>query len=234
MYPADAPLAHAEETLELGLRDTAFVLIDVYGRGYDEGEGPGDQPDWRQREHERHRAIITGHIVPAKRAARSLDLPVVYVKNFLSPALTERTEWRNLSMRGRGADVLQAWREPNDVLTYSKIIAPEPGEFEIKKQLFSGFFETQLDSLLRSLGSRNLVIVGWDARVCLGTTAVDAMYRNYRVIVLRDCTSTYEFPETAEGQWANFMAIRQIETMAGYTATSQQWIAACARVGRPR
>src|SRR6267378_3573530 len=65
--------------------------------------------------------------------------------------------------------------------------------YVIKKQLYSGFFETHLDSLLRSLNARNLVTVGFDSRICLGTTVVDAMYRNYRVIALRDSTATTEY-----------------------------------------
>ena len=50
--------------------------------------------------------------------------------------------------------------------------------------------------MLRSLNARNLVTVGFDSRICLGTTVIDAMYRNYRVIVLRDCTATTEYVET--------------------------------------
>jgi ureidoacrylate peracid hydrolase len=35
-----------------------------------------------------------------------------------------------------------------------------------------------------------------------------------------------EFPETLEGGWANFMAVRHIETAIGYTSTSQEFISA--------
>jgi ureidoacrylate peracid hydrolase len=124
-------------------------------------------------------------------------------------------------------DVLEAWQEPNDILVHSQVIAPQPGDYLIKKQFYSGFFETHLDSLLRSLGVRTLVVVGFDSRICLGTTVTDAMYRSYRVVVLRDCVQTGEYEETRAEGWANFMAIRFIETCVGYTATAQEWIAAC-------
>ena len=52
------------------------------------------------------------------------------------------------------------------------------------------------------------------------------MYRNFRVVVLRDCVRTMEFPETEAENWANFMAIRHIETAIGYTSTSSEFIAA--------
>jgi hypothetical protein len=58
------------------------------------------------------------------------------------------------------------------------------------------------------------------------------MYRNYRVVVLRDAVgtspySTGEDAETGNGEWSAPGAIRFIETNVGYTATSSQWIAAC-------
>ena len=113
------------------------------------------------------------------------------------------------------------------MLTFSRVIAPHADDYVIRKQLYSGFFETHLDSLLRSLNARNLVTVGFDSRICLGTTVVDAMYRNYRVVVLRDCTATTEYVETQAGGWANWMAIRFIETSVGYTSTSAEWVQAC-------
>jgi nicotinamidase-related amidase len=136
-----------------------------------------------------NRGIVVGKIKPAKLAAKAVGVPVVYVTNYLSPGLTEGSVWRNLTLRMPGVDVLRAWREPNDSLAFSKVIAPEPGDHVVRKQFFSGFFETHLDSLLRSLGVKDIVLVGFDARVCLRTTAVDAMFRNYRVITLRDCIS---------------------------------------------
>ncbi|HEV8487838.1 MAG TPA: isochorismatase family cysteine hydrolase, partial [Blastocatellia bacterium] len=176
------------------------------------------------------RPVVIDYIKPAKAAAKTAGLPIVYLCNYLSPAMTERTEWRNMSIRTMGVDVLDAWREPNDILAHSKVIAPERGDHLIRKQHYSGFFETHLESLLMDLRARNLVMVGFDSRICLGTTAVDAMYRGYRVIVLRDCTLTYEFAETEEGHWANFMAIREIESMVGYTSSKDEWVAACAQV----
>lgn len=90
-----------------------------------------------------------------------------------------------------------------------------------------GFFETQFDSLPRSLNARTLVLGGFDSRSCPGTTAIDAMYRNYRVIVLRDCTSTGEYVETAAEGRANWMAIRFLESNVGYTSTAAEWAHAC-------
>jgi ureidoacrylate peracid hydrolase len=227
-YPPGRPLGYAEEELSLSLDETVFLIVDVYGKGFDEDHDLGNAPDFYKQAVEINREIVVNHIKPAKVAARQLGLPIVYLNNYLSPALNERHEWRNMSMRTVNVDVLEAWQEPNDVLVFSKVIAPEAGDYLIKKQFYSGFFETHLDSLLHSLGARNLVTVGFDSRICLATTVIDAMYRSYRVVVLRDCVHTGEYAETQEGGWANFMAIRFIETTVGYTSTAEAWIKACA------
>jgi nicotinamidase-related amidase len=234
-YPQGSPLGYAEETLELESGRTVFLLIDVYGLGFDSNPS-GDESsagvlEFYRRMVREHWDIVVNHIVPAKRAAKTAGLPIVYLSNRLSPELNDRSEWRNLSLRAHGIDVLKEWQEPNDILAFSKIVAPEPGESAVEKQHYSGFFETRLDSLLRSMDARNLVCVGFDSRICLGTTLIDAMYRNYRVIALRDAIGTMEETETADGHWADFLATRFIETNVGYTATTGDWVAACEAPG---
>ena len=226
-YPPENPLGAVEEKIVLGVGETVFLLVDVYGLGFDPDHDLGDAPEFYRSLAEANREAVVNHIRPAKDAAKAAGLPIVYVTNYLAPSTNERTEWRNMSLRTCGVDVLETWREPNDILAYSEIIAPEPGDHVIKKQMYSGFFETHLDSLLRSLGVRNLVTVGFDTRICLAGTVTDAMYRNYRVVVLRDCCRTIEYPETDAEEWANWLGIRFIEANVGYTATSEDFIHAC-------
>jgi ureidoacrylate peracid hydrolase len=228
-YPPEAPLGHATETLELPVGETGFLLVDVYGARYDDGVVlPPDLPAfYRPSEPDVFREVVRERIVPARAAARRAGFRVVYVTNHLSPGLSEGSEWRNLSLRTCGVDVLEAWRPPTPILEHAAIIAPGPDEPLIRKQHYSGFFETNLDSVLRGYRVRNLVVVGFDSRICLAQTVTDAMYRDYRVVVLRDATATAEYPDTAQGGWANLMAIRFIEANVGYTALTADFIAAC-------
>jgi nicotinamidase-related amidase len=228
-YPLDAPLGEAEETLELDIDETVFLLVDVYGKVYDEDfVPPDDLPNfYKPTPGDPRGEIVRTKIAPAKAAAKRAALRVVYLTNYLSPGISEGTEWRNMSIRTAGVDVLEAWVAPNPILEHAAVIAPEPGEPLIPKQLYSGFFETHLDSLLRSYRARNLVVVGFDSRICLATTVTEAMYRNYRVIVLRDATHTMEYPETEAAGSANFLAIRYIEATVGYTATTEDFIRGC-------
>lgn len=231
-FPRENPLGPAEETLALPLEETVFVLVDVYGARFDdEAEVASDTPSFYvPPKNDPIREIVRNKIVPAKAAAKRAGIRVVYLANYLSPGLSDGNEWRNMSIRTCGVDVLETWKPPTPILEHSRIIAPEPGEPLVLKQLYSGFFETNLDSVLRGYGAKNLVVVGFDSRICLGTTVTDAMYRNYRVVVLRDAIRTNEYPETEEGEWANFIAVRFIESNVGYTTTTDEFIAACEAV----
>jgi nicotinamidase-related amidase len=228
LYPSFAsPLGHATDELELVKTETALLLVDVYGAGFDDEDDDAGlegiyAPDPLVRE------MVRERIRPVKDAARAAGIPTIHLTNYLSPGLDHGNEWRNMSMRTCDVDVLEAWRPPTPVLEHSKIIAPDDQDILVRKQMYSGFFETNLDSVLRNRGIRNLVVVGFDSRICLGSTVTDALFRNYRVIMLRDCVRTFEFPETREGEWANFIAIRHVESNVGYTATADEFIQACA------
>lgn len=231
-YPPAAPLGEAEERLELPIDETALLLVDVYGKGHDaDFAPPPDLPDfYRPPAGDPRGRIVRELIAPARATARGIGLRRIFLTNYLSPGLTEGSEWRNMSMRTCGVDVLREWVPPTPILEHAEVIAPADDEPVIPKQLYSGFFETHLDSLLRAEGVRNLVVAGFDSRICLATTVTEAMYRNYRVVVLRDATHTNEYPETEAGGWANFLAIRFIESSVGYTTTTAEFIDACDRV----
>lgn len=68
-------------------------------------------------------------------------------------------------------------------------LAPEPGDRVVTKHRYSGFFETELDDVLRGLGAKYLLVTGCTTSVCVEATVRDAMYRDYSCIVLEDCTA---------------------------------------------
>ena len=60
----------------------------------------------------------------------------------------------------------------------------------LPKKRYSAFYETDLESFLRSKGIRDLVISGVMTNLCCETTARDAFMRDYRVFFLIDATAT--------------------------------------------
>ena len=85
----------------------------------------------------------------------------------------------------------------NDVLydgnTMSSIIDalhPIPSEPVIRKTQYSAFFETDLDTILKSHQVTTIVITGVLTHLCCETTARDAFMRNYDIFFVSDATAS--------------------------------------------
>ncbi|HEV2572756.1 MAG TPA: isochorismatase family cysteine hydrolase [Beijerinckiaceae bacterium] len=81
-------------------------------------------------------------------------------------------------------------------------LAPAAGEHIIKKHRYSGFFGTDLDIILREWGIDTVIITGTTTENCCHATARDAMFHNYKVVFLSDCTGTFDYPDVGEGAMA--------------------------------
>lgn len=68
--------------------------------------------------------------------------------------------------------------------------APEAGELVIPKWRSSGFAGTNLDMLLRSNAIESLVITGCTTEGCIESTARDALFADYYVIIPEDCVAS--------------------------------------------
>lgn len=69
-------------------------------------------------------------------------------------------------------------------------LAPRPTEKVVKKNRYSAFYNTDLETVLRCLGVRDLVITGVMTNCCCETTARDAYMRDLRVFFLADATGS--------------------------------------------
>jgi nicotinamidase-related amidase len=228
MYPPEAYLGYAEEILGLALEQTAFMLIDVYGLGYSPGEPEPERPALFYRgSTEVERRVMVNGIKPALEAARRIGMPIIYVNNANQNVASQHSEFAALLSRTHGLTVAERWETDPVEFRFSKLVEPQPGEYVVRKQMYSGFFETCLESLLRNLHIRNLVVVGFAANACLQGTLNDALYRNYRIILLRDCTAAMEYHDTIEAQLITRYVVRHVEAFLGYTATSYDFVRGC-------
>jgi len=82
---------------------------------------------------------------------------------------------------------------------YDKI-APRPDEIIIKKHRYSAFFATDLDVILRGRGIDTVIVAGVTTEDCCHATARDAMFNDYHVAFLSDCTGTYAYPDMGYGE----------------------------------
>lgn len=76
-----------------------------------------------------------------------------------------------------------------------------PGDVLIKKPRYSAFWRTDLDDLLRARGIDTLILSGVWSNCCVESTARDAFFRDYRVIVLEDCVATGDLPDLGHGSF---------------------------------
>ena len=233
MLPVGHQKGYCTERLELPLEQTAFFPVDVYGLGYSEGEPrPAREPLWFPGSFDVERRIIQERIAPCLAAARQAGVPVVYVNNSNPLVRGELSEFGAVLRRTHGLTDAERWHpEQPEEFGFSRCVAPQPGDYMCKKLVYSGFFDTPTDTLLRNLGIKNLVAVGFATNACLHATLTDAMYRNYRAILLRDCTAGMECDDTYRAMALTQAFLRFIETHVGYTSTSQEFLHACQEAG---
>jgi nicotinamidase-related amidase len=69
-------------------------------------------------------------------------------------------------------------------------LVPEPSDIRVTKYRYSGFWDTELDSILRNLGCTTLFFAGVNADQCVMTTLQDAMFLGYDCVMVEDCVGT--------------------------------------------
>jgi ureidoacrylate peracid hydrolase len=92
-------------------------------------------------------------------------------------------------------------------------LQPEPGDILVPKTRYSGFFNTNFDSLMRSRGIRNLVFTGIATNVCVESTLRDGFFLEYFGVVLADAT------HQAGPAFAQQAALFNIETFFGWVSS---------------
>jgi nicotinamidase-related amidase len=125
-------------------------------------------------------------------SARNHGVPVIYSNDaHLNIDFEVVEKWGNHALKGtKGAQVIPE-------------LAPAEHDFVVEKRVYSGFYETGLDSLLRSLykgkGVETVILVGLHAHICVRHTAASAFYRGYKIIVPRDGVEAFTRKDKEEG-----------------------------------
>ncbi|MFQ5837051.1 MAG: cysteine hydrolase family protein [Candidatus Bathyarchaeia archaeon] len=130
---------------------------------------------------------ILPHLERLLRAARKKGVPVIYSNDAHLPKDYELKKWGEHSMKGtKGAEVIPQ-------------LKPRKEDYLVEKRTYSGFFETGLNSLLKSLGVDTLILTGLHANMCVRHTAADAFFRGYKLIVPRDGTEAFTEEDYQDG-----------------------------------
>jgi len=123
------------------------------------------------------------------KACRKLGLPIVYTRHI------NRSDGvglqNNEPVDHTGKPIY--YRSDTDNIDIIDQIKPQEQDIVIDKYRYSAFYGSELDTMLRGLGIKNLIIGGVLTDVCVLTTIYDAYNRNYQVNLLKDvCGTTTE------------------------------------------
>jgi nicotinamidase-related amidase len=89
----------------------------------------------------------------------------------------------------------------------SERLRPTAKDYFVLKPKHSGFFDTTLDTLLKNLGIRRLILTGIAGNICVLFTANDAYMRDFKLFAPADCivSNTLEENEHALHQIASVL-----------------------------
>ena len=103
--------------------------------------------------------------------------------------------WRMCQRLAVGAEVMAPDGRPSRIHvenTWNTEILPElaplASDIVIIKRRWSAFYDTELDSQLRRLGARYLIVTGCTTSMCIESTIRDAAFRDYICLLPADCT----------------------------------------------
>jgi len=174
-------------------------------------------------------------------AARSRGIPILYLKMAFKADLSDAgsTDSPNFARHQRmavGMPVQAPDGSDSRILirdTWNTEILPslaaQAQDIVLYKHRFSGFFETDLDNILKGLGVKHLIVTGCTTSICVESTIRDAMFRDYKCILLEDCTAEPIGDGLARSN--HDASLLTIQVLLGWTSTSGQFIAALESVG---
>ena len=109
-------------------------------------------------------------------------------------------------------------------------LKPQFGDIILYKTRFSGFYQTGLDNILKTLNVRYLVVTGCTTSVCVESTVRDAMFRDYSCLLLEDCMAEPIGNVSNSSARSNHEAsLLVIQALFGWISRSEEFIGALER-----
>ena len=183
-------------------------------------------------------SMIQAAVAPTAKvltSARKEGIKIIYLKMAFKPDLSDAGSSdsvnlvRHLKFMKVGAKV----KSPNgadsrilirhtwntDILSE---LTPKPEDTVLYKNRFSGFYQTELDSILKRMGVKYLIFTGCTTSICVESTIRDAMFRDYLPVLLADCTGEpigYGLPRSNHEA-----SLLLIQTLFGWVSNSNDFI----------
>ncbi len=139
---------------------------------------------------------------------REKKMPIIWVLTYLTPQTCGAFSMYfpvfgpPTYFLAEGSEEAKIWKE----------FSPQPEDVTVIKHHMSAFFETDLDTKLRSLGIEYPCVVGINTDQCVEGTVRNACERLYKSITVRDATSTAAGEEAYEMAFSRLRIFTRVMT----------------------
>ena len=155
-------------------------------------------------------------IAELKRRARDAGIPVIYANDNFG-------RWRS-----DFSEVVQhCVHEDVTGRPISELLAPDREDYFVLKPKHSAFFATVLETLLKYLEAKRVILAGYAGDSCVLMTAADAHLHDFEIYVPRDCTASVSATE-------NTRALRYMARVLDAETTTSAKLNLRALAGRRR
>ena len=183
-------------------------------------------------------SLLRRAVLPARRvleAARARGLFVLHTREGHRPDLADcppAKRARGKLKAGIGdpgpmGRILVRGEPGHDIV---KELYPEPGEPVVDKPGKGAFYATDLDTIFKNRGIKQLIVCGVTTEVCVNTTVREANDRGYDCLVLEDCVASY-FPAF---QKAALEMIKAQGGIFGWVSDSKRFLTALGQAAARR
>lgn len=134
---------------------------------------------------------------------RNANIPIIYVVYQLDPEGTDKMKYEPTDEKGRPKHCVIGDEETEII----DEIKPVEGDIIVPKQKFTAWYGTKLDVVLSNMGIEHLIIFGVWTEACLETTVWDAIWRNYKITLVKDAcgSATNDMHKIAVLDMANWL-----------------------------
>jgi nicotinamidase-related amidase len=168
----------------INAKRTAIIVVDMQGVFCDP-DGAVYIPDAPK---------VVGPIQRILNAGRAADIPIIYLRHVVRGDGSDTGRMRDLYP---GVDAILDRSLPS--VQIIDALRPLPSDIVVDKLFFSGFHNTDLDTILRARDVDTIVICGTVTNVCCESTVRDAAHREYKVIVVADACAAQPYPNMGWG-----------------------------------
>ncbi len=114
-------------------------------------------------------------------------LPVIFANDSHLDTDFEMEKWGAHAIEGtEGAEVIPE-------------LAPTDDDIIVGKHVYSSFFETPLDSILRSRKVKAVILTGLHTHLCVRHTAADAFFRGYKILIPENGVDSFTVEDHESG-----------------------------------